>query len=198
MDLKYEEILKVYLKVSSIYTNILFIYETVTRSWKVHEPSPGGRFQRTILQTEDGLYDSTRSRKYEMPPDDFVYGLKTRVGTPIKNVVNNVYGRKAEDEIRKSYADIVEDKNVVRRLVTKNTPHFKKLREMNRFIRYGPGEEKPLYKLKMFQDVGSKVTEGIKQFRTYGYTSGNMEDGLDKVIAKVQNEIEESEKKENK
>ena len=67
---------------------------------------------------------------------------------------------------------------------------------MNRLVRYGPGEEKPLYKLRMFQDVGSKVTEGIKQFRTYGWTSGNMEDGLDKVIEKVQNEIQEAEKKE--
>ena len=48
----------------------------------------------------------------------------------------------------------------------------------------------------MFQDVGSKFTEGIKQFRTNGWTSGNMENGLDKVIAKVQNEIEEADKKE--
>jgi hypothetical protein len=161
----------------------------------VHEPSPGTRFQRT-LKTEEGCYDPFQSRKYELPPSDFVYGLKTRTGTPIKNVVNNVYGRKAEEEIRKSYADIVEDKNVVRRLVTKGTPHFRKLREMNRLVRYCPGEEKPLYKLRMFQDVGSKVTEGIKQFRTYGWTSGNMEDGLDKVIEKVQNEIQEAEKKE--
>ena len=27
--------------------------------------------------------------------------------------------------------------------------------------------EKPLYKLKMFQNVGSKVAEGIKKFKTY-------------------------------
>ena len=47
----------------------------------------------------------------------------------------------------------------------------------------------------MFQDVGSKVTEGIKQFKTYGWTSGNMEDGLDRVIAKVQNEILKKPKK---
>ena len=27
--------------------------------------------------------------------------------------------------------------------------------------------EKPLYKLKMFQNVGSKVAEGLKKFKTY-------------------------------
>ena len=58
-------------------------------------------------------------------------------------------------------------------------------------------KEKPLYKLKMFQDVGSKVTEGIKAFKTYKpcKTEGNV-NGLNNIIEKVQSEIKE--KEENK
>ena len=62
-------------------------------------------------------------------------------------------------------------------------------------------EEKPLYKLRMFQDVGSKVTEGIKAFKTYKpfKTESNVrenkkeDDGLNNIIEKVQGEIKEQE-----
>ena len=62
-------------------------------------------------------------------------------------------------------------------------------------------EEKPLYKLRMFQDVGSKVAEGIKAFKTYKpfKTESNVkenkkeDDGLNNIIEKVQGEIKEQE-----
>ena len=58
-------------------------------------------------------------------------------------------------------------------------------------------DEKPLYKLKMFQNVGSKVAEGIKQFKTFKQykIKKPVEDnnGLDKIINKVQDEIKQQE-----
>ena len=57
-------------------------------------------------------------------------------------------------------------------------------------------KEKPMYKLKMFQDVGSKVTEGIKAFKTYKpfKTEGN---GVNDIVNKVQAQIKEKEYKEH-
>ena len=45
---------------------------------------------------------------------------------------------------------------------------------------------KPAYKMKMFNNVGSKVVEGIKKFKTSG---GG--DNLDNLIQKVENELGE-------
>jgi hypothetical protein len=46
-------------------------------------------------------------------------------------------------------------------------------------------EEKPMYKMKMFQDVGSKVKENLKEFKTYVEKTDNLDD----LIEKVQNEL---------
>lgn len=53
-------------------------------------------------------------------------------------------------------------------------------------------EEKPMYKLKMFQDVGSKVQENLKGFKTYVQKKDNM----DNLIEKVENELKVMEKSE--
>ena len=54
--------------------------------------------------------------------------------------------------------------------------------------------DKPLYKLKMFQDVGSKVAEEIKLFKTYHpyKKKKKNEDGVDYLINKVQGEIQQN------
>ena len=54
-------------------------------------------------------------------------------------------------------------------------------------------EEKPMYKMKMFQDVGSKVKENLKGFKTYVEKSDNIDD----LIEKVQNELKVIESPEN-
>ena len=58
-------------------------------------------------------------------------------------------------------------------------------------------DEKPLYKLKMFQNVGSKVAEGIKKFKTFKQYKikkpENENNGLDNIINKVQDEIKQQE-----
>ena len=56
--------------------------------------------------------------------------------------------------------------------------------------------EKPLYKLKMFQDVGSKVAEEVKLFKTYHpyKKKKKTDDGVDYLINKVQGEIQQNQK----
>ncbi len=52
-------------------------------------------------------------------------------------------------------------------------------------------EEKPLYKMKMFNNVGSKVVENIKKFKTSQINQYPNENNLDNLIAKVENELHE-------
>ena len=61
-------------------------------------------------------------------------------------------------------------------------------------------KEKPLYKLKMFQDVGSKVAEEVKLFKTYHpyRKKQKVDDGVDYLINKVQGEIEQNDKEKMK
>jgi membrane-anchored protein YejM (alkaline phosphatase superfamily) len=61
-------------------------------------------------------------------------------------------------------------------------------------------DDKPLYKLKMFQSVGSKIAESIKQFKTYHpykKREKSSDNGIDNVINKVQEEIKQKEKENN-
>jgi hypothetical protein len=46
-------------------------------------------------------------------------------------------------------------------------------------------DEKPLYKLKMFRDVDSKVKQNLNGFKTYNEKKGD----LDYLIEKVENEL---------
>jgi len=50
-------------------------------------------------------------------------------------------------------------------------------------------EEKPLYKMKMFNNVGSKVVEGIKKFKTSQMPCYGNDNNLDNLISKVENEL---------
>lgn len=126
-------------------------------------------------------------------PENFIYGMKNRPHTPIKDIINNVYGNKAEVDIRRSYERFLQERNVVKKLVAKVTPYYLKMKAKKKG--HDVIKEKPMYKLKMFQDVGSKVTEGIKAFKTYKpfKTEGNAND----IVKKVQEEIKEKENKEH-
>ncbi len=52
-------------------------------------------------------------------------------------------------------------------------------------VRQKGEEEKPLYKMKMFNNVDSKVKQGLNNFKTYTAPKDN----IDKLIAKVENEL---------
>lgn len=65
----------------------------------------------------------------------------------------------------------------------KTTKHFDAKLNTKKEIK--SSEQKPLYKLKMFQGVDSKVKENLKNFKTYT----SKKDNLDCLIEKVENEL---------
>ena len=82
-------------------------------------------------------------------------------------------------------------------LEPKSTNHLDKLMQSRRTIH--KKEEKPLFKMRMFNDVGSKVTAGIKDFKTYdGKIARKTENShpgdeaqIDNMIEKIENELKE-------
>ena len=152
-------------------------------------------------------------RKIYLPPEEFADGLPNRPPTPIKDVIYNAYGNRAEDIIRNEYGNYIRERSVKNMRPPAVITRYKnpkaeeyKLRDLekknggltnyNGFgeTTYGNKNEKPLYKLKMFQDVGSKVAEEVKLFKTYHpyRKKKKVDDGVDYLINKVQGEIEEN------
>ena len=126
-------------------------------------------------------------RKIYLPPEEFAYGLPNRPPTPFKDVIYNAYGNRAEDIIRNEYDNYIRERSVkdnrppqvITRYINPKAEEYKKrdlerktggLTGYNEFENndnpYETKNEKPLYKLKMFQDVGSKVAEEVKLFKT--------------------------------
>lgn len=68
----------------------------------------------------------------------------------------------------------------------KVTKHFEKLIKKKETIKNE--DSKPLYKMKMFNNVGSRVVEGLNNFKTYP-NKGVRKDNLDHLIEKVENEL---------
>ena len=158
-------------------------------------------------------------RKIYLPPEEFAYGLPNRPPTPFKDVIYNAYGNRAEDVIRNEYDNYIRERSVknmrppevITRYVNPKAEEYKK-RDLEKKAgsltgytgldnvenAYETKNEKPLYKLKMFQDVGSKVAEEVKLFKTYHpyKKKKKVDDGVDYLINKVQGEIEQNNKHE--
>ena len=154
-------------------------------------------------------------RKIYLPPEEFAYGLPNRPPTPFKDVIYNAYGNRAEDIIRNEYDNYIRDRSVKNNRPPEVITRYKnpkaeeyKMRDLERKTGgltgfdnmdnnpYGTKNEKPLYKLKMFQDVGSKVAEEVKLFKTYHpwKKKKKVDDGVDYLINKVQGEIDQNNK----
>lgn len=140
---------------------------------------------RKNINIRKKMRHGTKERHINLPPEDFAYGIRNRTPTPIKDVINNGYGNRAEDVIGREYQTFMREKQLVNRLVPKTTPHFNKMMQTRRMQENV--EERPLYKMKMFKDVGSKVAEGVKMFKTYHPMK--RKDNLDNMIEKVENDI---------
>ena len=125
----------------------------------------------------------TNERKIYLPPSEFTYGRKNRTPTPVKDVINYEYARKAEEVIKMEYSAFMTEKTKVEKIQPKTTQRYTKLLEKKKMS--GLKEEKPLSKLKMFQDVDSKVKHNLKTFKTYT----EKKDNLDNLIEKVENEL---------
>lgn len=176
----------------------------MTRSWQVHIPSKAttskerpkenSKNEPKVKVKKPTESTGTRPKYYDLPPESFVYGLANKPHTPIKDIINNEFANKAEQEVKKSYENFFEEKAKIKKLVIKKTPHLKKLLELKKEGNSNNKDyDKPLYKLKMFQDVGSKVAEGIKQFKTYKGNKKECNTGLNNVIQQVQEEIKKNE-----
>ena len=172
-------------------------------------------FRRTV-DIRQKVRHGKIERKIYLPPEEFAYGLPNRPPTPFKDVIYNAYGNRAEDIIRNEYGNYIRERSVknmrppevITRYINPKAEEYK-LRDLekknggltyngfgNADTAYENKNEKPLYKLKMFQDVGSKVAEEVKLFKTYHpyRKKKKVDDGVDYLINKVQGEIEENNK----
>ena len=173
---------------------------------------------RKSLDIKQKKKKGSKNIKIILPPDDFVYGLPNRPPTPIKGVINNEYGNKAEVIIKNEYRKFIKNKSqknirppkVIPRFINPLVEEMKKKEEERKKNSldanlddeelFGKKDEKPLYKLKMFQNVGSKIAESIKQFKTYHpYKKREKlnDNGINNVINKVQEEIKQKENENN-
>ena len=178
---------------------------------------------RHNIDIRERIPSGKKGRTINLPPDDFAYGVPNRTPTPIKEVINNEYGNKAEQKQLRKYSNIIREKEATYTLVPKTTKHWNRLMSAKIQSRT-PFEEKPLYKMKMFQGTKSKVAEGVNTFKKFkgenskfNYnpkrndiapkTTMNVKrnikyneygnDGVDEMINKVQNEIQEGEYQQN-
>ena len=138
----------------------------------------------------------------------YVFGLSKPKNENIDDLIYNIYGNKAEDLLKKNYEEFITEKSK-RKFTPSSTPRYisPKVKEMKRKkeeekksnllsdINIYEKKEKPmLYKLKMFQNVGSKVTESIKKFKTFKPIMFNKNKNINRSIKnEVQNDIKKKE-----
>ena len=152
-----------------------------------------------------------------LPDEDFVYGMPNPPHEDIADIIYNTYGNQAEETIRQEYENYIAKKSkvhrrpkVVPRFINPKVEEMKKkeeerkanlldapIEELNEEENKEP--EKPLYKLKMFLNVGSKVAEGIKKFKTYKPYKikehhEEERDAINKIINDVQEDVKQKEK----
>ena len=147
-----------------------------------------------------------------LPDEDFVYGMPNPPHEDIADLIYNTYGNKAEESIKQEYENYIAQKSkvyrrpkVIPRFINPKVEEMKKKEEERKANSLdAPIEEekkepeKPLYKLKMFLDVGSKVAENIKKFKTYKpfKIKSHVEeesDAINKIITDVQEDVKQKE-----
>lgn len=152
---------------------------------------------REHIDIKQKIKVGTKDHQINLPPKDFAYGMHNRAPTPVKEVINFEYGNIAENTIIKDYQTYLKQRKKFSHSVTKTTKHYQQLiKSKNEEKKV---KEKELYKMKMFQNVGSKVTEQVKQFKTNNHKlkpSNSLvtnKSSIDIMIDKMQKEIKENE-----
>ena len=175
---------------------------------------------RKKLDIRKKVKKGEKQKKINLPNNDRVYGLASPKHEDIADIIYNTYGNKAEEDLKKSYEAFIAEKSkvyhrpkVVPRFISPKVEEMKKKEEEKKMNNLDNEEyleekkdEKPLYKLKMFLNVGSKVAEGIKKFKTFKPNLINKNEnkikknlnegdtGINKVIEDVKKNVEEKEK----
>ena len=179
---------------------------------------------RKKLDIRKKVKKGEKQKKVNLPNNgDHIYGLASPKHEDIADIIYNTYGNKAEENLKKSYEAFIAEKSkvhhrpkVVPRFISPKVEEMKKKEEEKKMNNLDNEEyleekkdEKPLYKLKMFLNVGSKVAEGIKKFKTFkpnlinktgNKNKKNLEEGdtgIKKVIEEVKKDVEEKEKVED-
>ena len=155
-------------------------------------------------------------RRIYLPPDEFSYGLPNKYIASFRDLLLNAHGNWCEDEIRHEYDLFIKEKTYRKPKPKKVIPRFvnplveeMKRREMDKknltayggfygisdYNSFSQRNQKPLYKLKMFQDIPSKVEKEIKLFKTYHPYKHKKKkvDDIDHLINKVQGELQQNE-----
>ena len=134
-------------------------------------------FRRTV-DIRQRMRHGKIEKKIYLPPEDFAYGKNSRPPKVVPRYINPKVEELRRKEMEKRAGSLDYD------------PMTSPYDEMQQTKK----DDKPLYKLKMFQDVGSKVAEDIKQFKTYHpyKKKKKNEDGVDYLINKVQGEIQQN------
>ena len=140
-----------------------------------------------------------------------VYGLANPKHEDIADIINNTYGNNAEKKLIKNYESFIKEKSKIHR-ITKVIPRFisPKVEQMKKkeeekkanALITSTIEQKPLYKIKRFLKVGSKVTENINKFKTFKpILNKNINKSMkinDKNIKKIIDDIEKDVKEKEK
>jgi hypothetical protein len=129
----------------------------------------------------------TTAKKLILPRQDFAYGLANKPSTPIKNVINFSYGNEAAQGMKRSYSQILFESSQKEKLIPKLTKHFEKCIELKKIKRNESLNMKPLFKIKKYLNVTSKVKQNLKVFKTFN--TNKHEDQIDKLICRVEKEI---------
>ena len=172
---------------------------------------------RKKLDIRKKVKKGQKQKKMSLPNNDHIYGLASPKHEDIADIIYNTYGNKAEENLKKSYEAFIAEKSkvyhrpkVVPRFISPKVEEMKKKEEEKKMNNLDneeyleeKKEEKPLYKLKMFLNVGSKVAEGLKKFKTFkpnenaikkNKNKEEVESGIGKVIEDVKKNVEEKEK----
>ena len=109
-----------------------------------------------------------------------------RPSTPIKTIINYDYSKQHELEIFHTYSNFMTERSKEFKLEAKSTRHFDNLLSLrkNKVVL----KDKPLYKMKKFLKIDSKVKEQINNFKTYLPVVKNNK-RLENLIKQTENEI---------
>ena len=136
----------------------------------------------------------------------YACGLSTPKNENIANLIYNIYGNKAEELLNKNYEEFITEKSR-RKFIFSSSPRYispkveemkKKEEERKAYMlsdinMFKKEEKRVLYKLKMFQNVGSKVTENIKKFKTFKPIMNNKNNNNKNIIKEIQNDMKKKE-----
>ena len=183
------------------------------------EKLPEKELRKKFNSVRKKVKKGQKQKKINLPNTDHVYGLASPKHEDIADLIYNTYGNKAEEDLKKSYDAYIAEKSkvyhrpkVVPRFISPKVEEMKKKEEERKandldaiFEEEKKEPEKPLYKLKMFMNVGSKVTEGIKKFRTYkplmhinihpvSKSQEKETSNINNIIDDIQKDVQEKEK----